>query len=53
MPLILRDGSQAGHHELVGRTYLHGFMRGEAVDPSVAGEAAASIEARVETFVLE
>ncbi|KAB5578321.1 hypothetical protein GE09DRAFT_1261428 [Coniochaeta sp. 2T2.1] len=46
------DESSPGSHRLVGGTYLHRFMEGEGVSPSVTGLTADEIEASMEPFVL-
>ena len=40
MPLILRPTSRTGHFKLVGECYIHGIMRGEAVQMMKEGQYA-------------
>jgi hypothetical protein len=57
VPLILRpvkrNGKDGNRYQLVGGTYLHGFMNGEAVCPSCSGKAVEAIEATLEEIVIE
>ncbi|KAK1763393.1 hypothetical protein QBC33DRAFT_550033 [Phialemonium atrogriseum] len=57
VPLILRAShevrSREHRHRLVGGSYLHGFMEGEGVSPTLTGKTLEEIERSMERFMLE
>jgi hypothetical protein len=52
IPLIFRAVGDGSHYRLVGGTYLHGFMKGEAVDPLVRGKSAEEIDKELEQIII-
>ncbi|SPO07340.1 uncharacterized protein DNG_10034 [Cephalotrichum gorgonifer] len=57
VPLILRtsgdDEPRESRYRLVGGAYLHNFMEGEALSPSVTGVTPRGVEMLMESFTLE
>jgi hypothetical protein len=52
VPLVFRN-STLGRWRLVGGVYVHGVMHGEILCPSCGGKDAATMEAILETLVIE
>ncbi|KAI1115902.1 heterokaryon incompatibility protein-domain-containing protein [Nemania sp. NC0429] len=52
VPLIYRTVGGGNRYRLVGGTYLHGFMNGEAVDPLICGVSTGEIEKKMEQVII-
>ncbi|KAI0112024.1 heterokaryon incompatibility protein-domain-containing protein [Nemania sp. FL0031] len=52
VPLIFRTVGGRSRYRLVGGTYLHGFMKGEAVDPLIRGMSTEEVEKQLEQIII-